>query len=150
MLYRQGVLGFVLAMFLFVPSAAYGEDANDLKEQLNQRQEELLSGNPTYMDKSELSEEERLEYLSLVEDLRVKFHNEYQSVPHAFGDPNETVQSWFRTIDYVKDARVERPLFITDPPQIRAHLEVELTNKKIVRDEMAFYLPIKPQIQLLY
>jgi hypothetical protein len=97
------------------------------------------------VEKNELSPEEYREYVTRVEDLRAKFQNEYRLL-QAFGNPHAMIRRWFRAVDYVKDAQVERPLFTSDPPQVRVHLQVELTSKKIVRDDVAFYVPLKPQI----
>jgi hypothetical protein len=98
-----------------------------------------------YVEKNELSPEEYREYVTRVEDLRAKFQDEYRLL-QAFGNPQVMIQRWFRTVDYVKDARVEMPLFTSDPPQVGVHLQVELTGKKIVQDEVRFYLPITPQL----
>lgn len=120
----------------------------------------LLMGIPTFaqelpqhpevvqspVNKNALSEKEHLEYLSLVGDIQEKLWNDYQFFPHTFGDPGTIIRSWFHTIGYVKGAQVETPLLISDPPQVRVHLQVELTSKKRVRDEVSFYLPLKPQI----
>jgi len=111
-------------------------------------------------DKNALSEEEYREYAQLLEDIQGKldhaareFQNKVQSIPptvqsipSTFGDLSTLVGSWLRTIDYVKVAQVDRPLFTSDPPQIRVRLQVELKSKRIVRDDVAFSLPMKPRI----
>jgi hypothetical protein len=107
------------------------------------------------VDKNALSEEESREYTSLVNDLQRKlddaaqeFQRKVQSMPPTFVDRNlsAVVGDWFRTIDYVKAAQAERPLFLSDPPQMRVHLQVELKSKRVVRDDVVFSLSLQPRI----
>jgi hypothetical protein len=108
------------------------------------------------VDKNALSEEEYREYARLVEDIQRKLNNDapflgelqnkVQRISPAFGGLSTLIGRWFRSIDYVKAAQVERPLFLSDPPQIRVHLQIELKSKKIVRDDVAFSLLMKPRI----
>ena len=109
------------------------------------------------VDKNTLSEEESREYTSLVDDLQRKlddaaqeFQHKVQSIPPTFAplesDLNAFVRDWVRTVDYVKAALVERPLFLSDPPQMRVHLQVELKSKRVVRDDVVFSLALQPRI----
>jgi hypothetical protein len=105
------------------------------------------------VDKNALSEEEYREYTSLVEDLQRKldraakeFQNKVQRIPPTVGDLSTRVGDWFRAIDYVRAVQVERPLFLSEPPQMRVHLQVELKSKKIVRDDVVFSLLMQPRI----
>jgi hypothetical protein len=104
---------------------------------------------PGYADvlqPQQLSPEEYQEYTARVEEVRSRLQNEYRFL-QAFGHQSPMLQRWLRTIDYVKGAQVAAPLFTSDPPQVRVRLQIELTSKTIVRDEVAFYLPIAPQIE---
>jgi hypothetical protein len=94
----------------------------------------------------QLSPEEYQEYTARVEEVRSRLQNEYQFL-QAFGHQSLMLQRWLRTIDYVKGAQVAAPLFTSDPPQVRVRLQIELTSKTIVRDEVALYLPSTLQIE---
>ena len=107
--------------------------------------------------KNTLSAEESREYASLVDELQRKlddaaqeFQRRVQSMPPTLstldGDLSAFVRDWVRTIDYVKAALVERPLFLSDPPQMRVHLQVELKSKRVVRDDVVFSLSLQPRI----
>jgi len=109
------------------------------------------------VDKNTLSAEESREYASLVDELQRKlddaaqeFQRRVQSRPPRLstleGDLSAFVRDWVRTIDYVKAALVERPLFLSDPPQMRVHLQVELKSKRVVRDDVVFSLSLQPRI----
>ena len=74
---KHTVFAFVLTMFIFAPLTAYAEPGRG-----------LVPDKRTYVGKSELSGEEHLEYLSLVEDLRLKFQIVYRYVSRASGNPS--------------------------------------------------------------
>jgi hypothetical protein len=113
------------------------------------------------VDKNALSGEESREYTSLVDNLQRQLNDaaqEFQrklkserpklqsTLPTFDRNLSALVEAWLYAIDYVKAAQVEKPLFLSEPPQMRAHLQVELKSKKIVRDDVVFSLPLRPRI----
>ena len=139
----------VIACILFLGVPAF---AQDMPGHVNPWFDTVAS-----VDKNALSEEEYREYTHLVEGLQreldnaVPFLRELQNKvqrisPAASSDLNTLVGNWFRTIDYVKAALVERPLLLSDPPQMRVHLQVELKSKKVVRDDVVFSFSLKPRV----
>lgn len=131
-------------LFLSVPAFA-----QKMPQHVNPR---LYTG--ASVDKNALSEEESREYTSLVNELQRKlddaaqeFQRKVQSRPPTVDrNLSALVGDWFRTIEYVKAAQVERPLFLSDPLQMRVHLQVELKSKKIVRDDVVFSLSLQPRL----
>ncbi len=136
----------VVACILFLGVPAF---AQKTPQQANPR---VYTG--ASVDKNALSEEESREYASLVNDLQRKlddaaqeFQRQVQRTPPTLDrNLSALVEDWFHTIDYVKAAQIERPLFLSDPLQMRVHLQVELKSKRIVRDDVVFFLSLQPRI----
>jgi len=143
---RIGVTGGTIACLLFLGVPAFAQEIS--------RHVDPWLDTGASVDTNVLSEEEYREYTSLVTDLQKKldstaqeFQRKIQRKPPIF-DKNLSalVGDWFRTIDYVKVAQVERPLFLSDPMQIRVHLQVELKSKRTVRDDVVFTLSMQPRV----
>ena len=143
-----GLAAGMMASVLFLGVPRF---AQEMPEHVSRWPDRIAS-----VDKNTLSEEEYREYAHLVEDLQRKLdadtpflrelQGRVQQLSPPFSDLSTVLESWFRSIDYVKGVQVNRPLFTSDPPQIRAHLQIALESKKIIQDDVAFSLLLKPRI----
>ncbi len=59
---------------------------------------------------------------------------------------SELLGRWLRTIRYVEDATVQPPLYTTNPPQFRAHLQIELRSRKKVYREVMLTFPLQADL----
>lgn len=142
------IASFVAAI-LFFGSVALAEEAPQ------QKHSQSYVGVPS--DPQSLSKEEYQEYADLVSDLQRRLNRDADSLVQAplgyqWLSPDQVhlnvrVGGWLRTIEYVKGATVERALFLSDPPQIRTQLQIQLKNNKVVMDDIVLAFPVRPSLQ---
>ena len=144
---RASVGGFV-AVVLFFGSVALAEGVPQ------QQQSQSYAGVPN--DPRSLSKEEYQEYVDLVSDLQHQLNRDAQSLMQSpmgyqWLSPDGVhlsarLRGWLRTIEYVKSAEVELPLFLSHPPQIRTQLQIQLKNNKVVVDDVTLAFPVRPSL----
>ena len=144
---RASVGGFVAAV-IFFGSVALAEEVPQ------QQQSQSYAG--VSSDPQSLSKEEYQEYVDLVSDLQYQLNWDAQSLMQSpmgyqWLSPDRVhlsvrIRGWLRTIKYVKDANVELPLFLSNPPQIRTQLQIQLKNNKVVVDDVALAFPVRPSL----
>jgi hypothetical protein len=59
---------------------------------------------------------------------------------------NVRIEEWLQTIQYVKGATVNLPLFLSSPPQIQTQLQIQLKNNKVVMDDVVLAFPVRPSL----
>jgi len=143
---RVSVGSFVAAVIFF--------GAVVLAEEVPQQQSQSYVGTPC--DPQSLSKAEYQEYVGLVSDLQHQLNREAQSLlqspmGYQWLSPDRIhlsarIRGWLRTVKYVKKANVELPLYLSNPPQIRTQLQIQLKNNKVVMDEIALAFPVKPSL----
>ena len=137
---------FAAAVLLFI-SVAFAEE-------IPQRHSQRYAGMPS--DPQSLSKEEYQEYVDLVSDLQHQLNRNAQSLVQSpmgyqWLSPdrvhlNLRIEDWLHTIQYVKGATVNLPLFLSDPPQIQTQLQIQLKNDKVVVDDVILAFPVRPSL----
>ena len=138
---------FVTAVLFFVSAA--------LAEEPQQQHSQRYTGVPS--DPQSLSKEEYQEYMDLVSDLQHQLNQNAQSLVQSpmgyqWLSPdrvhlNVRIEEWLQTIQYVKGATVNLPLFLSNPPQIQTQLQIQLKNDKVVVDDVILAFPVSPSLQ---
>ena len=143
----RAIAGRFVAVVLFFTSVAFAEE-------VPQQQSRPYAGVPS--DPQSLSKEEYQEYVDLVSDLQHQLNRNAQSLVQSpmgyqWLSPdrvhlNLRIEDWLHTIQYVKGATVNLPLFLSDPPQIQTQLQIQLKNDKVVVDDVILAFPVRPSL----
>ena len=143
---RTRAVSFVVTLLFFGSMA--------LAQEVPQQQSQSYAG--VLSHPRSLSKEEYQEYVDLVSDLQHQLNRDAQSLMQSpmgyqWLSPDcvhlsVRISGWLRTIKYVKGANVGLPLFLSDPPQIRTQLQIQLKNDKIVVDDVALAFPVRPSL----
>jgi hypothetical protein len=143
----RAIAGSFVAVALFFMSVAFAEE-------VPQQQSRPYAGVPS--DPQSLSKEEYQEYMDLVSDLQHQLNRNAQSLAQSsmgyqWLSPdrvhlNARIEEWLQTIQYVKGATVNLPLFLSSPPQIQTQLQIQLKNDKVVVDDVVLAFPVRPSL----
>lgn len=141
------IAGSFVVPVLFVISAAFAEEAL-------QPHSQRYAGAPS--DPQALSTAEHQEYIALVSDLQDQLNRNAQFLVQSstgyqwLSDRmhlSVRIGGWLRTVEYVKGATVNLPLFLSHPPRIQTQLQIQLKNGKVVVDDVALTFPMRPSLQ---